>query len=39
VLGVGLAFKPDVADDRESPAVDVLEELARRGAEVLAWDR
>ena len=38
VLGVGLAFKPGVADDRESPAVDVLEELARRGAEVLAWD-
>jgi UDP-N-acetyl-D-glucosamine dehydrogenase len=38
VLGVGLAFKPGVADDRESPAIDVLEELARRGAEVLAWD-
>jgi len=38
VLGVGLAFKPGVADDRESPAVHVLEELARRGAEVLAWD-
>jgi len=38
VLGVGLAFKPGVADDRESPAVAVLEELARRGAEVLAWD-
>lgn len=38
VLGVGVAFKPDVADDRESPAVAVLEELARRGAEVLAWD-
>jgi UDP-N-acetyl-D-glucosamine dehydrogenase len=38
VLGVGLAFKPGIADDRESPAVAVLEELARRGAEVLAWD-
>lgn len=38
ILGVGLAFKPGVADDRESPAVAVLEELARRGAEVLAWD-
>ncbi|MBN2113673.1 MAG: nucleotide sugar dehydrogenase [Acidimicrobiia bacterium] len=38
ILGVGLAFKPDVADDRESPAVDVLELLAGRGAEVLAWD-
>ncbi len=38
VLGVGIAFKPNVADDRESPAVDVLLELARRGAEVAAWD-
>jgi UDP-N-acetyl-D-glucosamine dehydrogenase len=38
ILGVGLAFKPGVADDRESPAVDVLSELAGRGAEVLAWD-
>jgi UDP-N-acetyl-D-glucosamine dehydrogenase len=38
VLGVGIAFKPNVSDDRESPAVDVLEELARRGADVVAWD-
>jgi UDP-N-acetyl-D-glucosamine dehydrogenase len=38
ILGVGLAFKPGVADDRESPAIDVLQELARRGATVLAWD-
>ncbi len=38
ILGVGLAFKPNVADDRESPAVDVLKELVGRGAEVLAWD-
>jgi len=38
VLGVGLAFKPGVGDDRESPAITVLEELARRGAQVLAWD-
>lgn len=38
VLGVGVAFKPDVADDRESPAIAVLEELARRGARVFAWD-
>jgi UDP-N-acetyl-D-glucosamine dehydrogenase len=38
VLGVGLAFKPGVADDRESPAIAVLEELARRGARVFAWD-
>jgi len=38
ILGVGLAFKPGVADDRESPSIQVLNELARRGAEVLAWD-
>jgi len=38
VLGVGLAFKPNVSDDRESPAVDVLAAMARRGAEVWVWD-
>lgn len=38
VLGVGVSFKPNVSDDRESPAVDVLEELQRRGADVAAWD-
>jgi UDP-N-acetyl-D-glucosamine dehydrogenase len=38
ILGVGLAFKPNVSDDRESPAADVLAELAASGAEVLAWD-
>ena len=38
VLGVGIAYKANVADDRESPAVQVLQELARRGAEVLVLD-
>jgi UDP-N-acetyl-D-glucosamine dehydrogenase len=38
VLGVGIAYKPNVADDRESPAVQVLEELGRRGAEILVLD-
>ncbi len=38
VLGVGLAFKANVADDRESPAADVLRELAARGAAVSVWD-
>jgi UDP-N-acetyl-D-glucosamine dehydrogenase len=38
VLGVGLAFKANVSDDRESPAVDVLRELTGRGAEVSVWD-
>jgi len=32
VLGVGVAFKPGVDDLRESPAVMVLERLAKRGA-------
>lgn len=38
VLGVGVAYKPDVRDDRESPAVDVLRRLARAGADVHALD-
>jgi UDP-N-acetyl-D-glucosamine dehydrogenase len=38
ILGVGLAYKPNVGDDRESPALDVLEGLARRGAEIGVLD-
>ena len=38
VLAVGLAYKPGVGDARESPAIDVVEELTRRGARVSAWD-
>ena len=38
ILGVGIAYKPDVADDRESASVNVLEELARRGAEIAVLD-
>jgi len=38
ILAVGLAYKPNVADARESPALDVLAELSRRGAEVSVWD-
>lgn len=38
VLAVGIAYKPNVADDRESPAVDVLERLARRGAQIDVLD-
>lgn len=33
---LGLAFKPDIDDLRESPAVHIVSELARRGIEVLA---
>jgi UDP-N-acetyl-D-glucosamine dehydrogenase len=38
VLAVGIAYKPNVADDRESPAVDVIERLARRGAQISVLD-
>lgn len=37
-LAVGIAYKPNVADDRESPAVDVLERLARRGVRIDVLD-
>ena len=38
VLGVGVAFKPGVDDLRASPAVQVLDRLARKGAEVCYHD-
>jgi UDP-N-acetyl-D-glucosamine dehydrogenase len=38
VLAVGIAYKPNISDDRESPAVDVLERLARRGAQIHVLD-
>lgn len=38
VLGVGIAYKPGIADDRESASVEVLRELGRRGAEVAVLD-
>lgn len=38
ILAVGIAYKPNVADDRESPAVDVIERLARRGATISVLD-
>ncbi len=34
----GLAFKPDSDDIRDSPALDIAENLARAGAHVLAYD-
>ncbi len=38
-LGVlGLAFKPDTDDIRNSPAIDILEELKNRGAKIKAYD-
>lgn len=38
VLILGLAYKPDVDDDRESPSYTLLDLLKRRGAEVAYHD-
>jgi UDP-N-acetyl-D-glucosamine dehydrogenase len=38
VLGVGVAYKRNIADDRESPSRDVLDRLATRGAVVGVHD-
>ena len=38
ILGVGIAYKPDVADDRESASIEVLKELQKRGAEISVLD-
>lgn len=35
---LGLAYKPDVDDIRESPAAEVVRLLARAGGRVLAWE-
>ena len=35
---IGVAYKPDVDDVRESPALDVLDELAARQADVVCCD-
>ena len=38
VLVLGAAYKPDVADARESPAVDILQRLLQKGAEARYHD-
>jgi UDP-N-acetyl-D-glucosamine dehydrogenase len=38
VLGLGIAYKRNIADDRESPAVDVLRLLQQRGADLGVLD-
>jgi UDP-N-acetyl-D-glucosamine dehydrogenase len=38
ILGVGIAYKPNVADDRESASIEVLKQLQRRGAEIAVVD-
>ena len=38
VLELGVAYKQDIDDFRESPAISVIEELLRRGADVEYYD-
>lgn len=38
ILAVGIAYKPDVADDRESASLHVIDELKARGAKVSVFD-
>ncbi|MFQ5554195.1 MAG: nucleotide sugar dehydrogenase [Acidimicrobiia bacterium] len=38
ILGVGISYKPNIADDRESASLGVLDELVRRGAVVSVLD-
>ena len=38
VTVLGLAFRPDTSDMRESPAIPIVDELLRRGARVTAYD-
>ncbi len=38
ILGVGIAYKPDIADDRESASIEVLRVLEGRGATIEVLD-
>jgi UDP-N-acetyl-D-glucosamine dehydrogenase len=38
VLFLGVAYKPDIDDARESPALEVMHEVAKKGANVLYHD-
>jgi len=38
ILGVGISYKPDIADDRESASARVLVELRNQGAEIEVFD-
>ncbi|GAI82761.1 unnamed protein product, partial [marine sediment metagenome] len=38
ILILGVAYKEDVGDTRESPALDIIEILCRQGAEVIYND-
>jgi UDP-N-acetyl-D-glucosamine dehydrogenase len=38
ILFLGVAYKPDIADERESPALMVMDEVAKKRAEVVYHD-
>jgi UDP-N-acetyl-D-glucosamine dehydrogenase len=38
ILGIGISYKAGIADDRESASLEVLRELAKRGASVSVLD-
>jgi UDP-N-acetyl-D-glucosamine dehydrogenase len=38
ILFLGVAYKPDINDARESPALLVMEQVAKKGAKVLYYD-
>ena len=38
ILFLGVAYKPDIADERESPALKIMDEVAHKGAEVKYHD-
>jgi UDP-N-acetyl-D-glucosamine dehydrogenase len=38
LLLLGMAYKPDVADTRESPSLEIMRQLASRGADVVYCD-
>ena len=38
ILGVGIAYKPNIADDRESASIEVLRELEGKGAIISVLD-
>lgn len=38
VAVLGLSFKPDTDDTRESPSLSIIEELVKRGAKIQAYD-
>jgi UDP-N-acetyl-D-glucosamine dehydrogenase len=38
ILFLGIAYKPDIDDARESPALLVMEQVAKKGAKILYYD-